>query len=259
MTESAPASVIVRPPLGLALRSLLRADAIVLLRSRVATVLSLVLPVAILVVTSFAKAGNRLGDPSLVIGLALTLGLLTSCLLGYSLTLAHDREAGVLQRLRVTPTPTWTIMTSRIAVQVITNLIASIIVVIVGVILHGLTPTFLQYLLVIAVAAVGAAVFLAIGQALVGLVTSAAAINAIGRILFIVLVLLGILGGTGVLGDVVKSVSQWTPVGALMTLFSDVIGTTSWVDNDTYALLACLGYVVVFTFIGVRWFRWETH
>lgn len=230
-----------------------------LLRSRVATVLSLVLPVAILVVTSFAKAGNRLGDPSLVIGLALTLGLLTSCLLGYSLTLAHDREAGVLQRLRVTPTPTWTIMTSRIAVQVITNLIASIIVVIVGVILHGLTPTFLQYLLVIAVAAVGAAVFLAIGQALVGLVTSAAAINAIGRILFIVLVLLGILGGTGVLGDVVKSVSQWTPVGALMTLFSDVIGTTSWVDNDTYALLACLGYVVVFTFIGVRWFRWETH
>nr|WP_240977831.1 ABC transporter permease [Planctomonas sp. JC2975] len=242
------------------MRSLLRADAIVLLHSRVATVLALVLPVVILVATSFGKnSGQRLGGPALVIGLALTLGLLTSCLLGYSLTLAHDREVGVLQRLRVTPTATWMIMTSRISVQVVTNLIASIVVVIVGVILHGLTPSFVQYLLTIVVAALGAAVFLAIGQALVGLVSSSGAVNAIGRILFIVLVLLGILGGTGVLGDVVKTISQWSPVGALMTLFSDVIGTTSWTGQDTNALLACLGYIVVFTFIGVRWFRWETH
>jgi ABC-2 type transport system permease protein len=247
-----------RPPLSLALRSLLRADTIVLLRSRVSTVLALVLPVAILIATSFAKNGNRLGDPALVIGLALTLGLLTSCLLGYSLSLARDREIGVLQRLRVTPAPTWTIMTSRIAVQVVTNLVASVIVVIVGVILHGLSLSVEQYLLVIAIAALGAAVFLALGQALVGLVPSTGAVNAIGRILFILLVLLGILGGTGILGDTIQVISEWSPCGALMTLFSDAVSGSGWTSQDVYSLPACLGYVVVFAFIGIRWFRWDT-
>jgi len=237
--------------------SLLRADAIVLMRSRIATVLSLALPVVIIIVTSFNKNVNRLGNPSLVIGLAITLGLLASCLLGYSLGLARDREIGVLQRLRVTPAPTWTIMTSRIVVQIVTNLISSLIVLIVGVILHGLTPSFGQYVLVLVVAVLGAAVFLSIGQALVGLVPSTGAINAIGRILFILLVLVGILGGTGVLGDVIKSIAGWTPVGALMTLFSDVLNGTGWSDQDLYALLASLGYVIVFAFIGIRWFRWE--
>jgi ABC-2 type transport system permease protein len=239
------------------MRSLLRADAIVLMRSRIATVLSLALPVVIIIVTSFNKNVNRLGNPSLVIGLAITLGLLASCLLGYSLGLARDREIGVLQRLRVTPAPTWTIMTSRIVVQIVTNLISSLIVLIVGVILHGLAPSFGQYVLVLVVAVLGAAVFLSIGQALVGLVPSTGAINAIGRILFILLVLVGILGGTGVLGDVIKSIAGWTPVGALMTLFSDVLNGTGWSEQDLYALLASLGYVVVFAFIGIRWFRWE--
>ncbi len=247
-----------RPPLGLVMRSLLRADTTVVLRSRVSAFLSIVLPVVIVVATSFGKAQSRLGGASLVIALALTIGLITSCVLGYSLTLAHDREAGVLQRLRVTPAPTWTIMASRLLVQVAVNLIAAIIVVIVGAILHGLTLSVGQYALALAVAVLGAAVFLAIGQALVALVPSTTAINAIGRILFIVLVLLGILGATGILGDTMKSIGAWSPVGALMTLFSDVLNGAGWSDQDAYALLACLGCVIIFTFIGVRWFRWET-
>lgn len=253
-----PQSDTVRPPLGLAMSSLLRADSIVLLRNRVSAFLSIILPIVILVVTTFGKAQTRLGGSTLIIGLALTLGLLTSCLLGYSLTLAHDREVGVLQRLRVTPAPTWMIMTSRLLVQVITNLIASIIVVIVGVILHGLTLDVGQYALVLVVAILGAAMFLAIGQALVGLVQSTSAINAIGRILFIILVLLGILGGTGILGDTMKSIAGWSPVGALMTLFSDVLNQAAWSGQDGYSLLACTGYIIVFAFIGIRWFRWDT-
>lgn len=255
MTETAFA----RPPIGLALRALLRADTIVLLRSTVATVLSLVLPIVILIATTLGKAGSRLGSPAIIIGLALTLGLITSCLLGYSLTLAHDREAGVLQRLRVSPAPTWTIMTSRLCVQIASNLIASIIVVIVGAALHGLTPGPGQYGLALAVAVLGAAMFLSIGQALVALVPSTTAINAIGRILFIILVLLGLVGSSGILGDTMKSVAAWSPVGALMTLFSDALTGAAWTDQDGYALLACLGYVIVFAFLGIRWFRWETH
>jgi ABC-2 type transport system permease protein len=213
----------------------------------------------ILVATTLGKAGSRLGSAAEIVGLALTLGLITSCLLGYSLTLAHDREVGVLQRLRVSPAPTWTIMTSRLCVQMASNLVASIIVVVVGAALHGLTPTAGQYALALAVAVLGAAMFLSIGQALVALVPSTTAINAIGRILFVILVLLGLVGASGILGDTMKTVAAWSPIGALMTLFSDALNGAPWTDQDAYALLACLGYVVVFAFLGIRWFRWETH
>ena len=217
MTET----TIARPPVGLAVRALLRADTIVLLRSTVATVLSLVLPIVILVATTLGKAGSRLGGSGEIIGLALILGLVTSCLLGYSLTLAHDREVGVLQRLRVSPAPTWSIMTSRLCVQIASNLIASIVVVIVGAALHGLALSAGQYALALAIAVLGAAMFLSIGQALVALVPSTSAINAIGRILFVILILLGLVGASGILGDTMKSIAAWSPVGALMTLFSD--------------------------------------
>jgi len=256
VTDSATAMG--RPPRGLAMTSLLRADSTVLLRNRVSVTLSVLLPIVIVVATTFGKAPARLGGPELIIGLALTLGLLTSCLLGYSLTLAHDREAGVLQRLRVTPAPTWMIMTSRLVVQVATNLIASLIVLVVGVILHGLSLNAAQYVLSAVIVLLGAAMFLAMGQALVGLVRSTSAINAIGRILMVALILLGILGATGILGDTIKAIADWSPVGALMALFSDTLRQVPWSGSDTMALLACAGYVIVFAFIGIRWFRWES-
>jgi len=73
-----------------------------------------------------------------------------------------------------------------------------------------------------------------------------------------VLILLGLLGGTGILGDTMKTIADWSPVGALMTLFSDVLNKSPWNVQDTYSLLACLGYILAFAFIGVRWFRWNT-
>ncbi|WP_028266311.1 ABC transporter permease [Arthrobacter sp. MA-N2] len=246
-----------RPPLGLAIGSLLRADSIVMLNSRTSLFLSTLLPVAVLVVTTFGKAQSRLGGSTLLIGLALTLGLLTSCLLGYTLALAHDRDVGVLQRLQVTPAPNWMIITSRLIVQVATNLIASVIVVVVGAIAHGLTLDVSQYVLVLAVAVLGAAVFLSIGQALVGLVQSTSAISAIGRLLMILLILLGTLGGSGILGDTIKTIADWSPVGALMTLFSDVLNQSAWSGQDASSLLASFAYIIVFAFIGIRWFRWN--
>ena len=67
-----------------------------------------------------------------IIGLAIAYGLVSNSILGYALTVARDREQGVFQRLRVTPAPTWTIMTSRLAMQVLANLVITVIVVIVG-------------------------------------------------------------------------------------------------------------------------------
>lgn len=257
MTESR-STTSARPPLGLPLRSLLRADSIVMLRSTVATVLSLLLPIVILVATTLNKVGARLGAPGLVISLAVTIGLITSSLLGYTLALSHDRDNGVLQRLRVTPAPSWLIMASRLAVQIIAAVIASAIVLVVGIILHGLTFSISGFLLALVFAALGAGVFLAIGQAIVGLVRSSTAVLAISRLLFVVLMLVGLVGGSGVLGDTMKVVAEWTPVWALITLVSDSLSQAAWASQDWYALLACFGYIIVFSFIGIRWFRWDS-
>ncbi|NUP73165.1 MAG: ABC transporter permease [Sinomonas sp.] len=251
MTETITPTV---PSLSLTLRSLLRADTAVLFRSRQALVLNLALPLIILFVTN---RGGKLGNPGFLIGMAITYGLLSSALIGYSTTVARDREAGVFQRLRVTPTPTWAIMVSRLVVQLATNLVVSVIVMIVGSIMHNTTFTFGEYLLMLVVSLLGAAVFLSIGQALVGVIKSVTAINAIGRVLFIALVLTGILGSTGILGDDFKSFTAWTPVGALINLFSAVLNIAPWGSDATSGLIASFAYIVVFAGIGIRWFRWE--
>ncbi len=256
MTESR--ADFARPPVALALGSLLRADWAVLLRNKISTFVGVLLPIVLIIVTTFGKASTKLGGSEQIVGLALTLGLITSCLLGYSLAIAHDRETGGLQRLRVTPVPTWTIMASRLIVQVVASLLTSVLVVVIGVIVHGLTLGIGTYVLVIGSAVVGSLMFLALGQSLVGLVKTSNGVSAIGRLLFVILVLLGLLGVTGVLGDTVKAIAGYSPVGALMTLFMDALTQVGWSGQDTIALLTCLGYIVVFAFIGIRWFRWES-
>src|SRR5204863_9875540 len=78
------------------------------------------------------KSPSEPGGSSALVMLAMTLGLLSLSLLGYSSGVARDRERGVFQRLRVTPAPTWTIMVSRLLVQVLVGLVLAITVVIIG-------------------------------------------------------------------------------------------------------------------------------
>jgi ABC-2 type transport system permease protein len=44
-----------------------------------------------------------------------------------------------------------------------------------------------------------------------------------------------------------------------LILFWDVLCQASWSGEYGIALLACFGFVVVFKFFGIRWFRWDAH
>ncbi|NNM98110.1 MAG: ABC transporter permease [Candidatus Dormibacteraeota bacterium] len=250
-------SLAARPRLQLVLTSLLRADFLVLIRNPRGLVLSFILPLFILLVTASGKGTVRLGGLLILIGLAITLGLLSLSIIGYALNMARDREQGVFQRLRVTPAPTWTIMGSRLATQMVANLAIALVVVIVASVVHHLALSLAQYVLVLLVSLLGGAVFLSIGQALVGLLRSADTINAAGRVLLIALMFLGIFAQSGLLGATWESIARWTPVGAVMTLFAGVLNLNSWTSSDVLSVVACLGYIVVCTAIGIRWFQWE--
>jgi ABC-2 type transport system permease protein len=254
VTSSRPAA---GPPLPLILTSLLRADFVVFLKNRRVLLVSALLPVFLLVTTSSTKAVQHFGGAAFIICLAIAYGLAATSIMGYALSVARDREQGVFQRLRVTPAPTWTIMASRLGMQVIANLVIALVVVIIGTRMHHLSPSAGQYVLVLLVSILGGAVFLSLGQALVGLVKSADTVNAVARIIFIALVILASLGQSGSLGSVWESISRWTPMGLVMTLFAGVLNLTAWSGRDTLALVVSVAYIVVFAGIGIRWFQWD--
>jgi ABC-2 type transport system permease protein len=255
VTETHPTAAQAR--LRLILTSLLRADFVVLLKNRQSVLLSILLPVLYLVVTSSDRTERRLGGSVYIVGLCITIGLLATSISGYALTVARDREKGVFQRLRVTPAPTWTIMASRLAVQVVANLIIASVVLAVGSAIHHLTLNLSQYGLVLLVSILGGAVFLSIGQAIVGLLKSATTVDAGARVVMIALLLSGLLGASGALGTTLESITKWTPVGTVTTLFSAVLNTAAWTSHDTFALLASAGYIAAFAGVGIRWFQWQ--
>jgi ABC-2 type transport system permease protein len=246
------------PNLQLVLGSLLRADFIVVLKNRRSLVLSILLPVILLLITNSERGEARYGGSLVLVGLAITTGLLSTSVLGYALTTARDREQGVFQRLRVTPAPTWTIMASRLATQVAANLVMTLVVLVIGARMHHLSLSAQQYALVLLVSILGGCVFLSVGQALVGLVKSADAVNAAGRIIYMVLFIGGVLGLGGELGATLDSITRWSPVGTLMTMFAGALDISAWNSHDTLSLVASLGYIAFFAAIGIRWFQWES-
>lgn len=239
------------------LRVLVQADFLVLLRSTRAMFASILAPVYILVISRSDKAQGRLGGSHFLVALAVTMGLLSLALVAYTLNIARDRERGVFQRLRVTPAPTWTIMASRILVQVIVGEVITLAVLIVSSRMNHIVLNPSEYIFTLLVALLEAAVFLSIGQALVGLVRSATTVAAAGSFLYAALLLTGLLGVSGVLGSTFQTFSKWTPVGTIMAVFQGALHQAPWDGHSWLSLLACFGYIVVFAGIGIKWFRWD--
>lgn len=245
------------PPLRLVLTSLLRADFASFLKHRRALIVSLLLPVMVLITTDQGPAINKFGGAEYIIGLAIAFALISTSIVGYALSVARDREKGVFQRLRVTPAPTWTIMVSRLLMQLLASLILTLAVVIFGTQLHHISPSVGQYLMTLLVSILAAAIFLSIAQAMVGLVKSADTLQAVSRLLLAVLILLGMLGQSGALGNFWEHVADWSPVGVVMTLYVAVLDLHAWSGHDTAELATAVGYVVICAGVGIRWFQWE--
>lgn len=244
-----------RPPSTLIFGSLLRADVAVLSRSWRLQVLNLGLPLVVLGANWLQRQGKPVdaGTAASLIGIAVTAGLLAAGVLGYPLSIARDRENGVFQRLRVTPTPAWMIMISRLVLLVVVDVVVAVVVGTLGGLAFRLSLGVVQYLLLVPAGLVTGMVFLGLGQALAGLLTSATLINAVGRVVFLVLFLVGLFGLTGVLGTQLETAARWSPVESTVDLFRAALFHGAWINPA----LTCLGYILVFGFLGIRYFRWD--
>jgi ABC-2 type transport system permease protein len=239
------------------LRLLFATDLLVLLKNKRAILAGILVPLYMLFIIN--RTGGKLGGADYLASVALVIiiGIMITSISVYPQTVARDRERGVFQRLRVTPAPTWTIMTSRLLVQVIANFVITLIVLVVAGLQHHLPLGIDGYVTVLLVATLGGMMFLSIGQTFAGLVKSAATVSATANLLYLVLLLSGILGPLGVLGTTYQNITQWTPVGTIITVLAGALHQTAWNGHMWWSLAACFGYISVCSFIGIKWFQWE--
>jgi ABC-2 type transport system permease protein len=195
-------------------------------------------------------------DGTFVLSNAITLGLNAIGLMGYSNTIARDREKEIFQRLRVTPAPNWSIMGSRLSVQLVLITILTIVVMVVGYQYDHIVLSPLGYVNGFLTAIVGGAVYLALGQAIVGWITNPETVQATTRLIYIAFIMVGMFGTFGQLGDFFNKVSKYSPYGTVNAIVSGGLRPATWTSTTTMNLLLTLGYTVVFAFLGIKWFKW---
>src|ERR1700736_5040929 len=233
------------PTLSGILRALLQAALTVQLRNGRALLLTFFPPLAVLYGLFTAKRGAQLGSPIVNVAFALTLGIASIAILGYTASVARDRELGVFQRLRVTPAPTWTIMVSRLAVQIVSMLAMSVVVLVAAAVVENVSLDPAAYLLTLLAVIFSSAVFLGVGQALVGLLKSADTVNAIGRLSYLPLFALGLFAHSTILGTTFETIARWSPGGAVATLLSGAMQPVAWSADTWLAFVASVLYAVV--------------
>ncbi len=244
------------PSTSIVLNALLKADLTTQWRNRRAVILSLIVPVVILYTWKPAVTDHMISGVS-ALAACTTIGLMAIGLMGYSNSVARDRDKGIFMRLRVAPLPAWTIMISRLFVQLLMILLVTVFVLVAGYSLDNITIPAEGYVLAFVAAIVGASVYLALGQVIVGLIKNPEIVNATTRLVYFVFVMTGMLGLFTRVWEVVKDFIEWSPYGTVQTILSASMDPSKWTNTTTQALLVTIGYAVVLSIIGIKKFQWS--
>jgi len=242
------------PKTSVVLNSLLRADFTTQWRNRRSFVLVLLVPVIILI--SWKGVIDKLGG-AFALSSCITIGLVAVGLMGYCNSIARDRDKGVFQRLRVAPMPSWCIMASRLTVQMAMILLLTLIVFIAGNNIDHIKLSMAGYVVGFLTALVGGAVYLGLGQVIVGLIQNPETVNSTSRLVYFVFIMVGLFGEFGVLGSQLKEIVMWSPYGTVKRIIAAGLQPATWNTETTTALLVTVGYAFLFSMIGIKKFKWS--
>jgi ABC-2 type transport system permease protein len=243
------------PSTAIVFKTLLRADLTTQWRNRRASIMVILVPTIILI--SWKGLVEKFGG-AFVLSNCITVGLTAIGLMGYSNTIAKDRDKGIFQRLRVAPAPNWTIMFSRLTVQLIMIILMTSVLFLVGYKYDQITLSPGAYAFGFVMAIVGGAVYLSLGQVIVGLIKNPETVNATARLVYFAFIMIGMFGELGVLGKEIGELVKWSPYGTVKHLVATAVQPGTWDTHANMALLVTIGYTIVFTFLGIKWFRWST-
>jgi ABC-2 type transport system permease protein len=235
--------------------TLFKADLLTQFSNRRSAIISVFVPLIIL----FTWKGliKFVGGPT-VLATALSIGLIAIGLMGYTLSVARDRDKGIFQRLRVAPVPTWVIMTSRISIQLIMIMILTLVVFIVGYQYDEIKLSSSGYLFTFLIAILGGAVYLSLGQFIVGLIKNFETINATTRICYAAFIMIGMVGELMIKNPQLKEAVRYSPYGSVKIMMACAMEPDKWGHDANIALLVSFAYIIVFAGIGIKKFKWNT-
>lgn len=242
------------PKTSTVLSTLLRADLKTQWRNRRAVILTILVPVIILY--SWRQIIDQIGG-AYALGSCITVGLMATGLMGYSNAIARDRDKGIFQRLRVAPLPSWTIMASRLLVQLLMIVIITAVVLLAGYYLDKITIPGKGYALAFLAAIAGGAVYLALGQVIVGLIKNPETVNSTTRLVYFIFIMVGMFGQFGILGETIKKYVIWSPYGTVQTILAGAMDPSKWTGITTQALLVTMAYAAFLFVVGIRKFQWS--
>lgn len=242
------------PSTSTVLKTLFRADMATLMANRRSALISVFIP--LIVLFTWKPLIKHIGGPN-VLATALAIGLIAIGLMGYTLSVARDRDKGIFQRLRVAPVPTWVIMTSRICIQLTMIVVLTLVVFIVGYKYDGVALAPLGYIITFFISILGAAVYLSLGQLIVGLIKGFETINAVTRITYVAMMMVGMFS-TFIKNPQLAEVVRFSPYGCVKIMLAASMEPAKWANDTTIAVLVSLAYVVLFAGIGISKFKWET-
>lgn len=242
------------PKTSAVMAALLKADYTTLWRNRRAVIMVVLVPM--IIVFSWKSLVATAGG-AFVLSNAITLGLVAIGLMGYTNSIARDRDKGVFQRLRVSPLPLWTIMASRLIVQLSLILLLTIIVFISGYNFDHILMSPGGYIATFLASIIGGAVYLSLGQAIVGRIQNPETVNSTARLIYFAFIMVGMFGELGVLGEKFKNAVDWTPYGTVKTMIAASLEPSKWNMHTTESLLLTVGYTIVFATLGIKWFKWS--
>jgi ABC-2 type transport system permease protein len=243
------------PKTSTVMAALLKADYTTLWRNRRATIMVILVP--IIIIFSWKSLVATAGG-AFVLSNSITLGLVAIGLMGYTNSIARDRDKGVFQRLRVSPLPLWTIMASRLVVQLSLILLLTMVVFVAGYQLDQIKMSIIGYVLTFLISIVGGAVYLGLGQAIVGRIQNPETVTSTARLVYFAFIMVGMFGELGVLGDKFKKAVDWTPYGTVKDILAASLEPAKWNSHTTQSLLLTIGYTIVFATLGIKWFKWST-
>lgn len=244
------------PKTSQVMRTLLRADFTTQWRNRRSAVLVLLVPVIILI--SWKGLIEVIGAPS-VVATCVTIGLIAIGLMGYTNSVARDRDKGIFQRLRVAPAPTWCIMASRLIVQLAMIALLILIVFIAGYKFDDIKLSAQAYIGCALTALVGGSVYLSLGQLIVGRVKSPESVNSTTRLIYFLFIMVGMFSTfLPAKYKELKEIVQWSPYGTVKAIVAAGVMPSTWTITTTQELLVTIGYTIVFATLGIKWFKWDT-
>lgn len=243
------------PTTSEALSSLLQADFRTQWRNRRAVIMIILVPVFILI--SWKGLIEKFGG-AFALSNCITIGLTAIGLMGYSNALARDRDKGVFQRLRVAPVPAWSIMMSRLTVQLVLIMLTTAAVYFAGFYYDKISLDMNGYVLGVIAAFIGGAMYLGLGQAIAGLISNAETVNSTTRLVYFFFIMIGIFGGLGALGKEIGEIVKWSPYGTVAHILASSMKPSTWDMQSTIALLMTVGYAILFSAVGIKWFKWTS-